>query len=43
MPGSAKTALFLGLGIGGTIGLALLGAFAALVSAVARAESEGDR
>ncbi|CAM5611643.1 hypothetical protein ACIPPN_26935 [Streptomyces diastaticus] len=42
MPGSAKTALVLGLGIGGTIALALLGAFASLVRAVARAENEED-
>ncbi|MFD6045254.1 hypothetical protein ACFWG7_28655 [Streptomyces koyangensis] len=41
MPGSTKTALVLGLGIGGTIAL-LLGAFAALVTAVARAENEED-
>ena len=42
MPCSAKTALVLGLGIGCTIALALLGAFAALVRAVARAENEED-
>ncbi|MGW8387121.1 hypothetical protein ACWGMW_16400 [Streptomyces albidoflavus] len=43
MPGSARTALVLGLGVGGTIVIALLGAFFSLVSAVARAESEEDR
>ncbi|MFD7648403.1 hypothetical protein ACFV5M_12215 [Streptomyces albidoflavus] len=42
MPGSTKTALVLGLGIGGTIAPALLGAFATLVTAVARAENEED-
>ena len=42
MPGSTRTALVLGLGIGGTIAVALLGAFAVLVTAVARAENEED-
>ncbi|MGW9643043.1 hypothetical protein ACWHAU_28455 [Streptomyces albidoflavus] len=42
MPGSARTALILGLGIGCTIALALLAAFATLVRAVARAENEED-
>ncbi|MBV7652684.1 hypothetical protein [Streptomyces albidoflavus] len=41
MPGSAK-ALVLGLSIGGGLALALLGAFATLVRAVARAEDEED-